>query len=183
MMQIMVFFAIVVLSALSVFSQSSVANYSGTWTLDLANSKLDERSRIESMKMTVSQTDKEITVATETKRPAPPANAPQGRPGGGMGRGGFGGGDGKFTYSLDGKETSDVQVTGMGSTPVKLKAQSEGGKLKLSTTRTINSQMGEVTLTTKEEWGLSADGKTLTVNREMETPRGTNSVTLVFTKN
>ena len=42
--------------------------------------------------------------------------------------------------------------------------------------------MGEISVTTKETWELSADGKTLTVNREQTTPRGTNTSTMVFTK-
>ncbi len=100
-----------------------------------------------------------------------------------MGRGGgLGGGDSKLTYSLDGKETSVDQTSPMGTIPVKLKAKAEDKKLKLSQSRTISGQMGEMTLTTKEEWSLSTEGKTLTVSRESTTPRGTNSSTMVFTK-
>jgi hypothetical protein len=39
-----------------------------------------------------------------------------------------------------------------------------------------------MTLSTKDEWSLSQDGKTLNVKREMTTPRGTNSWTMVFKK-
>jgi hypothetical protein len=71
----------------------------------------------------------------------------------------------------------------MGKVSVKLKAELEGGsKLKLSATRTFNTPNGEATMTTKEVWSLSDDGKTLTVKRDMETPRGTNSSEMVFTK-
>ena len=80
----------------AVFGQTNPAVYSGTWILDAGKSKLDERARIESMTMTVVHTDKELKVTTETKRMAPPADAPQGegRGGGrGMGRG-FGAADG-----------------------------------------------------------------------------------------
>jgi hypothetical protein len=41
---------------------------------------------------------------------------------------------------------------------------------------------GEITLTTKESWKLSADGKTLTVDRETTNPRGTQTSKLVFVK-
>jgi hypothetical protein len=42
--------------------------------------------------------------------------------------------------------------------------------------------MGEITLVSKETWKLSEDGKTLTVKREIETPRGLNVSELVFSK-
>ena len=171
--------AAVCLFSIAAFAQDKKADYSGTWTLDLSKSKLDERARIESQTLTVTQTDKDIKVATSTKRLPPPADAPQGggRPGGGMG-----GGDSTMTYALDGKETSIEQETPMGKVPVKLTAKSDTGKLHLASSRTMNTQMGEMTMTTKETWELSADGKTLTVNRESTSPRGTNSSTMVFAK-
>lgn len=178
--------ALVCLLAVSAFAQDKKADFSGGWTLDVSKSKLDERARVESMTMTVAQTDKDIKIETAVKRLPPPANAGGGmgdgmRRGGGM-RGGFGG-DGNYTYTLDGKETSINQETPMGAIPVKLKAELGGdGKLKLSSARTMNTQMGEMTITTKETWTLSEDGKTLTVKRDMETPRGTNSSEMVFTK-
>src|SRR5215213_3403579 len=97
--------------AIAGFAQAKPTDYSGTWTLDIPQSKLDVRTRIESMTMTVAQTDKELKVTSETKRQAPPADAaaaaPAGAPGGGRGAGrGMGGGDGTVVYSLDGKETT-----------------------------------------------------------------------------
>jgi hypothetical protein len=171
--------AFVCLMAISAFAQDKkAADFSGGWTLDVSKSKLDERARIESMTMTVAQTDKDIKIETATKRLPPPDG------GGGMGRGGgFGGGDGTTVYTLDGKETSTEVEGRMGKVPVKLKAELEkDGKLKLTRTSTFNTQMGEMTMTTKETWSLSDDGKTLTVKRESETPRGTNSSEMVFTK-
>lgn len=173
----------VCLLAVSAFAQNK--NFSGSWTLDVGKSKLDERMRIESMTMTVAQTDKDIKVETATKRLPPPADAGGGM-GGGMGRGGGMrgmGGDSSFTYTLDGKETSVNQETPMGAMSVKLKAEMEkDGKLKLSSSRTFNTPNGEMTMTTKETWTLSEDGKTLTVKRDSESPRGTNSSEMVFTK-
>lgn len=170
--------AILCLGAASGLAQAKT-DFSGTWSLDISKSKLDERSRIESMKLTVTQTEKDITVVPETKRQEPPAGG-MGRPGGG-GRAGFGG-DSTFTYSLDGKETRTELASPMGVVPVTLKAVSDGGKLKLTSTRTFNTQMGEMTMTTTEVWSLSADGKTLTIEREQQTPRGTNTTTHVFAK-
>jgi hypothetical protein len=174
----------VCLTALSVFAQDKKADFSGTWTLDAGKSKLDERARIESMTLTVAQSDKEVKIETAIKRLPPPDGLSQGDgQGGGMRRGGgFGGGDGTTLYSLDGKETTSEVEGRMGKSFVKSKGEIDGGKLKLSSVRVMNTQMGEVSITTRETWTLSDDGKTLTVKREMESPRGTNSSEMVFTK-
>ena len=167
--------------SLAASAQEKVTNFGGSWTLDLTKSKLDDRAKasIESQTLTATQTDKDIKVETATKRLPPPADAPQGgRRGGGM----MGGGDSALTYSLDGNETTVEQESQMGKVPVKLKAKIDGGKLTLSSSRIITGQMGEISITTKETWELSTDGKTLTVNREMTTPRGTNSSTMVYSK-
>jgi len=181
------------------------ANYSGTWNLDKEKSTFSGPMRPDGMTLTVAQTAKEIKVDTAVKRPAPTAapaggppaggppagGPPGGAPGGGQGRGmggrgmggGFGMGDGSVTYSLDGKETT-VEMDGPnGKMPVLAKGTPEAeGSLKLSSSRTFNGGMGEITMTTKETWTLSADGKTLTIDRENTTPRGAQTSKLVFTK-
>ncbi len=168
-----------VIFAVAVSAQDKMADYSGTWALDVSKSKLDERMRVESMTLTVAQTDKDITVTSETKRPAPPVDASQG---GGGRPSGMGGGDGTTVYGLDGKETTSEVDGLMGKTPVTLKAKSEGGKLNLSKASSFSGPMGEMTMTTKETWELAADGKSLMVTREQSTPRGATSSTLVFSK-
>lgn len=181
MKRILFMTAFVFLLAFSAFAQNKTADFSGSWTLDVSKSKLDERARVESMAKTVTQTDKDIKIETTTKRLPPPDGAMQG---GGMRRGGgFGGGDGTFTYTLDGKESSAETDGPMGKMPLKLKANLESdGKLKLVSSSTFSTQMGEISITTRETWSLSEDGKTLTVKREMESPRGTNSSEMIFTK-
>ena len=100
-----------------------------------------------------------------------------------MGRGGgFGGGDASTTYMLDGKEMKSEIDGPRGKMPVSLKATVDGGKLKLNSSSSFSGPNGDVTITKKETWELSKDGKTLTVEREQETPRGSNSSTLVFSK-
>mgnify|MGYP000308260535 CR=1 FL=1 len=94
----------------------------------------------------------------------------------------MGGGDAAMTYSLDGKETKTEIEGRMGKMPVTLTAKSEGGRLLLTSVSSFSGPMGEVTVTTKESWGLSADGKTLTIDTERTTPRGTDSTTRVFSK-
>lgn len=166
------------------------ANYSGTWNLDKEKSTLSGPMRVDSITLTVAQTAKDIKVDTESKRmvPAnitPPAGAPGGGQGRGMGMGrGFGSfSDGSVTYSLEGKETK-VEVDGPnGKMPVIYKGSLEAnGSLKLSSSRTFNGPMGEIKMSTRETWTLSADGKTLTVDRENTTPRGVQNSKLVFVK-
>jgi len=182
-------FLVCAVGMLSIAAFAQKANYSGTWKLDAAKSKLDERMRVDSITLTVAQTDKEIKVETASKRLPPndaPAGAPAGAPGGGrgMGRGGMGGGDGTTTYALDGKEIKGEMEGPMGKMPVTYKGNVEAdGSLKLSSSRTFTGPNGEVTMTTKETWKLSADSKTLTVDRESTTPRGANTSTMVFQKN
>lgn len=174
-----------ILCLFSVAAFAQKGSFAGTWTLDKAKSKLDERMArsIESMTMTVTQTDKELTVSTDTKRAAPPAGAGGGM-GGGMGRGGggMGMGGGKQTYTLDGKEVKTEVENQMGKVPTTTKATLAGGKFELSRSSTFTTPDGEMTSSTKETWELSADGKVLTVNREQTSSRGSNSSTLVFTK-
>ena len=181
------FFLAAMFAAFSIagFAQAKPTDFSGTWSLDIPKSQLDARMRVEALTLTVAQTDKELKVTTETKRQAPPADAaaaagPNG-PGSGRGRG-FGGSDGTVAYSLDGKETI-VEIDGPnGKLPIKYTGKIDGGKANLSSTRTFNGPMGEVTATTKDVWTLSADGKTLTVVREQTSPRGVSTSTMVFAK-
>ena len=71
----------------------------------------------------------------------------------------------------------------MGKFPVTYRGNAEtDGSLKLSSSRTFSGPQGEVTVTTKETWKLSTDGKTLTVDRENASPRGNQTSKLVFTK-
>ena len=91
---------------------------------------------------------------------------------------GGGMGDQTLTYSLDGKETStEVPGFGGGTATLKSTAKWDGGKLNLATSRT--TQMGDIKTT--ETWELQVDGS-LKVKRSMESPRGSDSSDLVFTK-
>lgn len=170
------------LLAITAAAQDKATNFAGTWQLDVSKSKLGDRAMIESQTLTVNQTDKDITIQTATKRTPPPADAaPNGRGGGRMG-GGFGGGDNTVTFTLDGKETKTDVEGRMGKMPVTQKAKWDGGMLQLSTSRTFNGPDGEMTMTTKDKWELSSDGKTLTVNSERSGMRGSESSTKIYSK-
>ncbi len=145
--------------------------------------------RVESMSLNVAQTDKELKVETTTKRGAPTEVKREGSSnsammGGGMRGNGGGMMDGAQTvsYSLEGKETK-LETPGIPGADAILKAKMEkDGKLKLSTTRTFNGPQGEMTMTTKETWELMDGGKTLKVTRDRESPRGTETSEMYFTK-
>jgi TonB family protein len=169
--------AIVYLLAISAFAQNRT-DFSGNWELNTVESKMDERMRIESMTMKVDQTEKDITVGTWTKRSMPTNGGTEGS----------GGGKSNvtpqaLTYSLEGKETKAEVGGGMMAGTATLTASMESdGKLNLSSTRNINTQMGAMTITVKETWELTDGGKTLRIARTMETPRGTQNSEMVFTK-
>ena len=178
-------------------------NFTGTWSLDKSKSKdlpgmIAEN--IESYTLTVAQDEKQLTVETKInwKNGGPGGGGGQGGPGaggsgggggqgggGGMGRGrgGMGMGMPSVTYKLDGSETT-VESTGGRPGSATLKAVwADGGKaLDLSNVRKFSTPEGEMTQTTKEHWELSADGKTLTIQRAGESRRGPMNYTLVFNK-
>jgi hypothetical protein len=175
------FAAAFVMTAMAISAMAQKApDMSGTWVLDVAKSKL--AMPVESMTMTVSQTEADLSVKTETKRaPMEGAGAPRGGAARGGGGGGMMGGDASYSYKLDGKDKKTQSEGPMGPIPVTLKAKFDGAKLKLSQTRSFESPMGSITMVTKEAWELGADG-VLTITRESQSPRGNNTSTLVFTK-
>ncbi len=170
--------AIFSLFLLAMSASAQTPSFSGTWTLDVSKSKLGDRNMIAEQTLTVVQTAKDITITPVTKRTAPP----EGAGGGGGGRGGMGGGDMASTFTLDGKGKDVTMDTPRGPSTATLSGKSDGGKLILTTSRSFDGPNGPMTMSSKETWELSADGKTLTINTERTTPRGTDSTTKVFTK-
>jgi hypothetical protein len=159
------------------------ANFAGAWSLDKSKSKdlPPQMSNLDSLTLTVAQDAQQITVGSEA-RMSQDANA--GGPGMGGGRGrGMGMFPPSTAYKLDGTETTADAPGGRGGTTT-LKAEwKDGGKtLALKRVSKFNFNGNDVTATTTEDWSLSADGKTLTIKRTSESPRGTQSSTLVFNK-
>jgi TonB family protein len=181
MKKILFLTAALCLLAISAFAQNKT-DFSGNWELNTIESRMDERMRIESMTLKVNQTDKDITVGTFTKRTIS-------NEGGGTNRGGQGGVTPQaLTYSLSegtgtrgGFTGGSVSQSGSGTTTLKASMESDG-KLKLSQTRVINTDAGELTITVNETWELAGGGETLRISRTTESPRGNSSSELVFTK-
>ena len=173
--------------AFTVSAQKAPVDFSGTWNLDTAKGSLGPQgAMIKSQTLTIKQEGNKLTVSTKTERNAPSADASGAggaRPGGG-GMGGGGGAPADQSYMLDGKEVSADQPGPGGMTiPVKTIAKWDGSKAVINTSRTMTGQDGAaMTTTSKATYELSADGKTLTVSRDSESPRGKSSTTSVYTK-
>lgn len=168
-------------------AHAAAPNFAGTWTLDKSKSQgLNQRlQNAESVTWNVTQTDKDITIDEKvTGGGPPPGGAPAGGPpGGGPGGGrGMGGGMmGPRTFNLDGSETTGDM--GRGKFARKATLSSDGKTLELVSKVTFQGQDGnEVTTTSTDKLTLSADGKSLTVIRHSESPRGPQDSTLVFNK-
>ena len=194
-------FALGLTSALvfALAAHAAAPNFAGTWTLDKSKSQgLNQRlQNAESVTWNVTQTEKEITIDEKVAGGGGPGGPPPGGapaagapaaggppPGGGQGGGrGMGGGmgGGPRTYNLDGSETTGEM--GRGKFARKATLSSDGKTLELVSKVTFQTQDGnEVTTTSTDKLTLSADGKSLTVVRHSESPRGPQDSTLVFNK-
>ncbi len=194
-------FALGLTSALvfALAAHAAAPNFAGTWTLDKSKSQgLNQRlQNAESVTWNVTQTEKEITIDEKVTGGGGPGGPPQGGapaaggppaggppPGAGQGGGrGMGGGmgGGPRTYNLDGSETTGEM--GRGKFARKATLSSDGKTLELVSKVTFQTQDGnEVTTTSTDKLTLSADGKSLTVVRHSESPRGPQDSTLVFNK-
>lgn len=171
-------------SDLSASAQTAkTIDYSGKWNLEVKKSKLKENPPIDSMSMIVEQNEREVKIESTFKN-GEDDNASMNR-GGGLQRGNFSGmtgGTESTAYTLDGKEVvNDMTKAAAGKYTYK-GARGKDGKLKLEQTREFQSPTGMTKIKISETWSLSADGKTLTVNRETVNPTGTNVSEMVFMK-
>ncbi|MGI8789046.1 MAG: TonB family protein [Pyrinomonadaceae bacterium] len=166
------------LTAIAVSAQTAKPNYAGFWELDASKSVLPETMRIESMTMTVEQTENQLSIVGVSTRSA--ASKDGGKM---MGTSVLAGGNGANTYNLDGKETtSDINNPMMSGKAVRQASITAGGILNLITTSNVSTQMGDFTLKTSDTWELLDEGKALKVTRYTETPRGATTAVLYFTK-
>jgi hypothetical protein len=176
-------------------AHAAAPNFAGTWTLDKSKSQgLSQRMQnADSVTLNITQTDKEITLEEKVTGGGPgggPGGPPAGGapaaggppPGAGQGGGrGMGGMMGPRTFNLDGSETTGD--TGRGKFVRKATLSSDGKTLELVSKVTFQTPDGnEVTTTSNDKLTLSADGKSLTVVRHSESPRGAQDSTLVFNK-
>lgn len=169
-------------------SAQKAANFAGTWNLDKAKSQgLNPRIQgADSVTWTITQDDKTIAIDQKVAGGQPPAGGGGGGTGGGGGAGGGGGrgmgGGGAMgpqSYTLDGKETSTQGQNGSTTT---MKSAWDGGALVLTRVLAGSFNGQDFKSTSTDKLSLSADGKTLTVARHSESPRGPSDSTWVFNK-
>ena len=169
-----VILAIILTSASCVLAASfKPANYAGKWSLDKAQSKNLPKyyENIKSHKLSIAQDEKQMSIAVEIDNSQPQPDKMN------------------FTYELDGEESKvDVKIrtqNGLVDVPATLKAVStEHGNLRITIDRQIPMPDGGTFRgITIEDWKLGEDGKTLTIIREDETPRGKMRAEMVFVKN
>jgi len=87
------------------------------------------------------------------------------------------------TYSLDGKETTaELEGRMPGTATLRAKWTKDRKGLELSMVRHVDIQGNSATFTSKERWKLSEGGAVLSLQRTVETPRGTDTVKLTFNK-
>lgn len=161
-------------------------SFAGTWSLDKSKSQgLSPRFQNADVSWTITQTEKEITIE-EKITGGQPGGGPGGPPPGGAAPGGQGGGPGRGmggprTFNLDGSETSGEM--GRGKFVRKATWSSDGKTLELATKSTFQGPEGEFTANNSDKLSVSADGKTLTITRHSESPRGAQDSTWVLNKN
>ncbi len=157
--------ALLVTAAVAASAQTK-PNFAGAWGLDKAKSQgLDQRMADVDVTWTITQDDSKISIESKVT----------GGNGGGRGMGG------PRIYTLDGKEVTAEAGGQMGGTNT-TKATWSGSTLELSSVRAGSFNGNDFKSTTTDKMSLSGDGKTLTVVRHSESPRGTFDSTMVFSK-
>jgi len=167
---------------LVVAASAQKAGFAGTWSLDKSKSQgLSTRIQgADKVTWTVTQDDKTVSIEQKVEGGQPPAGGGGG--GGGMGGGGGrgpGGPAGPQSYNLDGKE---VTTQGQNGGSTSMKSSWSGSTLELTTVRSGSFNGQDFKATSSDKLSLSGDGKTLTVSRHNESPRGTTDSTWVFNK-
>lgn len=159
------------LLASSVFAATKTENYTGNWTLDAKQSKNlpPYYAHVRSHKLSIAQDDKRLRVAVQIIREE---GAPD---------------QINLAYNLDGTETTTEMLVrtpdGPQSVPATLKATVDAqGRVHITITRQLQMQGQEFKGITTEDWELSSDGKTLTIHRTDEMPRGKMQADMVFVK-
>jgi hypothetical protein len=149
----------ILLLAMTAAAQSGVPNFSGTWNLDAAKSDFGMMPAPESIVMVIDHKEPTVKVTTTQKSQ-------------------MGDSANDSTYTTDGKDNVNKLRSPAGDQDVKSTTKWNGKAL--TTSRTIEAQGMSVGI--DDAWELSADGKVLTINRQLKTPQGDLSMRLVLNK-
>ena len=134
-------------------------DFSGTWTLDVAKSDFGMMPAPDSVVMVIDHKEPTVKVTTTQKSQ-------------------MGDASNDSTYTTDGKDNVNKMRSPAGDQDVKSTTKWSGKTL--TTARAIEAQGMSIGI--DDSWELSADGKVLTVNRQLKTPQGDFGTKLVFNK-
>jgi hypothetical protein len=149
----------VLLLTVSALAQGALPNFSGTWSLDAAKSDFGPIPGPESIVMVIDHKEPALKVSVTQKGPQGEATNDS-------------------TYTTDGKDNTNKMRSPAGDQDVKSTTK-WNGKI-LATTRTIEAQGMSIGI--DDAWELSADGKVMTINRQLKTPQGDFSTKIVLNK-
>jgi hypothetical protein len=137
-------------------------DFSGTWKLNENKSNFGEGPRFASSQLVVTQNGDKLTVERTMKN----------RNGEEMKR--------NSNYTLDGKEYEET----VRNRPRKVTASwaDEGKEITITSSSKFERNGEEMEFNSKETWKLSADGKSLTVDSNISSPRGERKMQLVYDK-
>jgi len=147
------------LVVVSVAAQGALPNFSGTWTLDASKSDFGPMPLPESIVMVIDHKDPDVKMTITQK-------GPQGEV------------TGVTNVTTDGKENVNRMQGPAGDQDVKSTSRWNGRTL--TTTRTLQAQGMSIGI--DDAWDLSADGKSMTVLREIKTPQGNFTTKMVLDK-
>ena len=157
----------VMVFAFGVGTVAAQSDLSGVWTLDAGKSLNVPPGLIQTM--TVTQNGDRVEVETKSK-----AREGQERVG-------------KDAYVLDGKETDFTAPVPPGAAKKAKRVSKwtdDGNGFDVTEEAVVNAPDGggEATIRAKRRWRLSADGKTLIIEMDVENPNGTSKSRRVFVK-
>jgi len=156
--------------AAAVSAQTSRPNFSGEWQLDVGKSKLSDTMQIESMMLSVGQTEKDLRIGSLTKMSKNST------------RGASRSAALNAVYSLEGKEMLADIGGGIMGKETRRATMTTDGKLNLTVTRIFKNETRNVPMKTNEIWELLDDGETLKITRYMETASGATNAEMYFTR-
>jgi hypothetical protein len=151
--------------ALSMVAASAKVNFSGTWVLDKSHSE-GLPAEIKDQTLTVVQTDDKISIETTVVRDSGEMKQSD-------------------TYMLNGKEVEYKPQTIMGFEGTgKRTAQwaADGKSLDVKEEATYEAPDGPVAVHITRKWTLSADGKSLIIDMNIDSPQGPRQIKRAFTK-
>lgn len=142
-------------AALSLVQAQAKPNFSGSWKLNVSKSDFGPLPAPDSRTDQIKQNDPDIADNTTQSGQMGEMSA-------------------EIKYSTDGKETT-YQIRGV---DFKSTAKWDGDELLINT----KGSFGGNDITTTDRWSLSADGKTITINRHAVSPMGEADMKVILEK-